>query len=107
MKNTEILERIEKLEARNARVEADKSWETSLLRRLSIMTLTYIVVVIYLRFVVHINPWINALVPVLGFFLSTLTLSLLKAFWVNNRNHQSCVVRPLERADKLMLKKIF
>jgi hypothetical protein len=83
--NSELQQRIEKLEARNQRVEADKAWETSWMRRLSIMALTYIVVCFYLHFVVHINPWINALVPVIGFFLSTLTISLLKKQWISKR----------------------
>lgn len=84
MKNPEktLEERIARLETRNKRVEADKAWETSWTRRLAIMALTYIVVVIYLKFVVHIDPWINALVPVIGFFLSTLTLSVIKQHWV-------------------------
>jgi hypothetical protein len=75
-------ERVERLETRNRRVEADKAWETSITRRLSIMALTYLVVVAYLSWVVHIDPWINALVPVIGFFLSTLTVSRLKKFWL-------------------------
>jgi hypothetical protein len=83
--NSELQQRIERLEARNQRVEADKAWETSWMRRLSIMALTYIVVCFYLHFVVHINPWINALVPVIGFFLSTLTISLLKKQWISKR----------------------
>jgi hypothetical protein len=77
--------RVEKLEARNKRVEADKAWETSWTRRLLIMILTYAVVVIYLKFVIHINPWINGLVPVIGFFVSTLTISAVKKHWMQNR----------------------
>jgi len=80
-----IEERLEIIESRNARVEADKAWETSWTRRVSIMVLTYIVVVVYLRFVVHIDPWINALVPVIGFLLSTLTVSVLKNIWTAKR----------------------
>jgi len=83
--NSDLQKRIEKLEARNQRVEADKAWETSWTRRLAIMFLTYWVVVSYLHFVVHIDPWINALVPVIGFFLSGLTISLLKREWLANR----------------------
>lgn len=78
--------RLAALEARNTRVEADKAWETSWARRGLIMLLTYIVVALYLRFVVHISPWINALVPVLGFVLSTLTLSAAKKLWT--KKHQ-------------------
>jgi len=82
----DLLSGIEQLEARNYRVEADKAWETSWCRRFSIMLLTYLVVVFYLQFVVHINPWINALVPVIGFTLSTLTLSWVKQQWLHRRN---------------------
>lgn len=78
-------QRIAKLEARNARVDDDKAWETSWTRRLSIMALTYIVVAFYLYYVVHIDPWINAMVPVIGFLLSTLTVSLLKKYWLKRR----------------------
>lgn len=84
-KTNELLERVEKLEARNHRVESDKAWETSWTRRISIMVLTYIVVACYLSFVVHIDPWINALVPVIGFALSTLTISVVKKEWLNKR----------------------
>ena len=49
------------------------------------MTLTYLVVAAYLAFVVKTDPWINALVPVIGFALSTLTISLVKAYWFRNR----------------------
>ena len=81
-----IEERLAIIGSRNARVEDDKAWETSWIRRISIMVLTYAVVSFYLRFVVHIDPWINALVPVIGFLLSTLTVSLLKKYWLSRRN---------------------
>lgn len=81
--NTE--DRLKAIEDRNNRVESDKAWETSWTRRLSIMTLTYVVVAFYLQFVVHISPWINALVPVLGFLFSTFTISLLKKKWLEHR----------------------
>jgi hypothetical protein len=84
-KNPDILARLEKLEARNKRVEADKAWERSWYRRASVMLLTYLVVAIYLRVVVHIDPWINALVPVIGFGLSTLTLTFIKKEWLSKR----------------------
>jgi len=77
--------RVEIIEERNHKVEADKAWENSWTRRISIMVLTYLVIAAYLQFVVHVNPWINALVPVFGFFLSTLTISLLKNFWLSRR----------------------
>lgn len=81
----ELIGRIEQLEARNQRVEADKAWETSWTRRLSIMILTYVTVVVYLHYVVHNpNPWLNAFVPVAGYFLSTLTVRQVKKYWTQN-----------------------
>lgn len=78
-------DRVAQLEARNKRVEADKAWETSWLRRLAIAGLTYLTVVCYLQFVLHIDPWINALVPVIGYSLSTVTVSRLKTWWLGRR----------------------
>lgn len=80
-----IENRIAALEARNKRVETDKAWETSRTRKIAIMVLTYLTIVVYLYFVIHINPWLNALVPVAGFFLSTLTVGYLKDIWVDRR----------------------
>ena len=79
-------ERVAQLESRNSRVEADKGWETSWTRRISIAVLTYAVVATYLATVIGIDPWLNALVPVAGFLLSTLTLSYLKTLWVSRRS---------------------
>lgn len=75
-------QRIGELEARNLRVEQDKAWEGSWARRVAIALLTYAVVVTYLYFVIGINPWLNALVPVAGFLLSTLTIRYLKQIWI-------------------------
>jgi hypothetical protein len=102
MDNSDLRQRIKILESRNKKVEADKAWETSWVRRISIMVLTYFVVVIYLKFVVHINPWINAFVPVIGFTLSTITLTALKRRWIENqtshavkkKNKDSGKIRP-------------
>lgn len=85
MTKLSIENRVKQLEARNMRVEADKAWETSWARRISIAVLTYIVVAMYLGFVIGINPWLNALVPVAGFLLSTLTLSYLKSLYISRR----------------------
>ena len=81
--NTDLDKRITAIETRNKRVQQDKAWETSRTRKLSIMALTYLVVVSYLHFVVKISPWINGLVPVIGFALSTMTLTYLKKIWIS------------------------
>lgn len=74
-------ERVAKIEARNKRVEADKAWEGSWTRKALIMVFTYLAIAFYMKFVLGINPWINAIVPTVGFLLSTLTFSYFKEIW--------------------------
>lgn len=75
-------ERVSKIEERNRKVEIDKSWETSWTRKILLMVFTYLAIALYMKFVVGISPWINAIIPTLGFFLSTLTLPWFKSLWV-------------------------
>lgn len=88
MSKPSLEKRIEQMEERNKRVEADKAWETSWTRKISIAVLTYLVVASYLHFVIKIDPWLNALVPVVGFLLSTITISYLKRLWISNRENK-------------------
>lgn len=67
---------------RNARVEADKAWETSWTRKICITLMTYIVVMAYLTFLGMERVYLHAMVPAGGYFLSTLTLPLLKKIWL-------------------------
>lgn len=76
-----IEKRIEAIETRNAKVSIDKKWETSWTRRLSIAALTYIVILVYLFVIGNDNPWINAIVPPVGFLLSTLALGWVRNIW--------------------------
>ncbi len=78
----EINNEIEKIKERNRRVEADKAWETSYIRRILVAFLTYLLVVLFLHIIDDRSPWLNALVPTAGFILSTLTLSLFKNIWI-------------------------
>lgn len=80
-----IEERIEIIEARNKKVEADKAWETSIVRRIIIAILTYVLIGIYLSFLKVISPWLNAMVPVVGFILSTLIIQKIKNIWIDKR----------------------
>jgi len=73
---------IRSIKKRNARVEKDKAWETSLTRRLCICVLTYLVVVIYSFAIQYTNNiWLSSIVPVFGFTLSTLSLSNIRKAW--------------------------
>jgi len=75
-------ERVAKIEARNRRVETDKAWEESWTRKSLVALFTYLAIALYMKFVLGIDPWINAIVPTIGFLLSTLTLSYFKKFWL-------------------------
>lgn len=77
----DLEKRVSAIELRNERVEKDKDWETSWARKITIAGLTYVVVCVYLAFVIQIDPWLNALVPVCGFLLSTLALEQVREFW--------------------------
>lgn len=80
-KYTKLEKRITEIERRNQRVEQDKAWETSWSRRLLLIVFTYLTIAIYMRFVLNTNPWLNAIVPSLGFYLSTLSLPFIKKIW--------------------------
>lgn len=76
-----IEKRLEAIEKRNEKVSLDKAWETSWTRRISIAILTYFVVLVYLFVVGNDNAWINAIVPPIGFLLSTLAVSEIRKLW--------------------------
>ena len=81
----DIEKRILAIESRNKKVELDKAWETSNTRKLIIATLTYVVIVLLFFSSDIKNPFVNAIVPTLGFLLSTLSLSFFKKLWLNAR----------------------
>jgi cell shape-determining protein MreC len=76
-----LRQEIEKLKERNKRVETNKAWETSFTRKLSLALLTYAVVGITLISMQNPEPWKNAIIPSIGFVLSTLSLPYIKTFW--------------------------
>lgn len=80
-----IEERIKIIEERNKRVELDKAWEGSLARIATVSIITYIVAVCVLYFIGASNPFLSAFVPVLGFILSTQSLSFIKKWWMKNK----------------------
>lgn len=73
---------ISEIKERNKKVETDKAWETSITRKVLIALLTYIVMVFLLSAIQNISPYINALVPTLGYLLSTLTVPVVKKYWI-------------------------
>ena len=76
---------IAEIKERNARVELDKAWEVSGARKVLITILTYIVIVLFFYFAHLPKPFLNAIVPTLGFLLSTLSVSYFKKLWIKHK----------------------
>jgi len=82
-------ERLKAIEERNRRVSLDKAWETSATRRLSIMTVTYAVASVIFIFIIPQEKWyLSALIPVVGYLLSTLGLPQVRRIWENCRKKE-------------------
>lgn len=75
------------IQERNARVEVDKAWETSRFRIASVMCVTYIIAVSVMYLISAENIFRNALVPTVGYLLSTQSLPALKKWWIKKYFH--------------------
>lgn len=78
----ELEKRIKKIEERNKKVELDKAWEGSKTRKILIILMTYVFAVLYLKIADTTNPYFGAVVPCVGFYLSTQSINLVKNFWL-------------------------
>ena len=80
---------IKKIKERNKRKKqesrARQSLETSMTRKVSIIILTYIVMVLVMNTLKMEELLINAIILTLGFTLSTFSMSLIKIFWLKKR----------------------
>lgn len=74
-------QRLAALESRNRKVETNKAWETSLTRRLSIAGITYAVACCIFYVLLSPNWFIDAIIPVVGYLLSTLSLPYIRQRW--------------------------
>lgn len=75
-------ERIKAIEERNRNVEAEKAWEISTFRKVSIAVITYFIASAVL-FVIGVSEfYLAAIVPVVGYLLSTQSLPTLKRKWI-------------------------
>ncbi len=78
----ELEEEINKIKERNKRVELEKVWGTSWIRKILIAAFTYLVISLFFLFAGVSNPFINAIVPALAFVLSTASLPFFKNLWL-------------------------
>lgn len=84
---SDLEQRISAIENRNERVEKDKAWETSWPRKVLIALFTYLSVALYLAAININHAWLNAIVPTVGFTISTLTMPFFKRMWLKKRPH--------------------
>ena len=74
---------LQKIQERNKRVELDKAWEVSNMRRGLVAGITYVVAALFMYRIGIPDPAINALVPTGGYLLSTLSLPIIKEWWIS------------------------
>jgi len=84
----ELAKRVEAIEARNSKVELDKKWETGILRKVFLLVVTYVLLGVYMTFIGVNKSWLNAIIPSLGFLISTLTLGWVKTLWINKHSDE-------------------
>lgn len=90
MKEIEELQReIEKIKGRNRRVEMDKTWETSWIRKIFIAASTYILVVVLLVSIGADKPFAAAVIPAVAYLISTTSLGIIKSWWIKRRDPET------------------
>ncbi len=79
----ELEQRLDAIEERDARVAGEKAWETSWVRRGWIVGVTYLGTALALRAAGLHEVLGAALIPPLGYLLSTLALPQIKEWWLD------------------------
>lgn len=77
------------LRRRNVRVDMDKAWERSHSRRIAICLLTYIITMIVFKVIGVPEFHLSAIIPTLGYYLSTLSLPVFKEKWISSEMNKS------------------
>ena len=81
----DIEKEIRKIQERNKKVEMDKAWETSFTRKILIAAGTYLVIVLVMMALGMASPFVGAIIPTLGFLLSTLSIDFAKSIWIKRK----------------------
>lgn len=85
--NTNIEQELQNIKERNMRVEQDKAWETSWTRKIFIAIVTYIIASIWLYIIDESGIFLKAVVPTVGYLLSTLSIPILKQIWLKSKSN--------------------
>lgn len=80
----------------------DKAFEGSLTRKVTIILLTYLTLYGYMNGIGVDQPALNAIIPAIGFTLSTLSLPYVKQLWsyIKKKSESSLVVVPAIRSQE-------
>lgn len=81
-----LKEEVENIKSRNKRVEGDKAWETSKTRTAFISAITFCLVYAFMVFGNTNSPFLNSLIAVAAYWISTETYGALKSWWLRKRN---------------------
>lgn len=81
----ELANKISSMDHRNRIRDYSKEFEGSLMRIIMIMVLTYAILSVYMLLAGLDRPWISAIVPTVGFQLSTVSLPSIKNCYVEHR----------------------
>ncbi|MBI3335967.1 hypothetical protein HYZ98_00155 [Candidatus Peregrinibacteria bacterium] len=77
-----LQQKIQTILERNTRVEQDKAWEVSIIRRTFVAAVTYSIACYYLWLIGVPQFWLHAAVPAGGYILSTLSLPWIRKWWM-------------------------
>ena len=80
IRNLEI--EIQALKERNQRVESEKAWETSYVRTFALALVTYVIAAVVLCLIGVEIYLLVALMPTIGYMLSTLSLPVVRRWWI-------------------------
>lgn len=81
MEEGSIEARLQRIEERNRRVQLNKAWETSKIRRISIAAITYLAALFYLFMIDEPRPFLVGLIPAGAYVLSSLSLPFIRRSW--------------------------
>lgn len=85
MNESEMAKELLEIKERNKRVELDKAWERSYMRRFFIAFVTYVFACIWLYTINESGVYLKAVIPVAGYILSTLSIPYLKKYWLKDK----------------------
>jgi len=81
----ELESKLAQIVLRNQLVEREKAWEISWCRKAFIIVVTYFLCSVVFWIIGVDYFLLNAIIPTLGYFLSTLSLPIVKRWWLDRR----------------------